>query len=236
LAAILFPVFAQAKEAAKRTVELSNGRQIGIASKLYLADNDDTMPIFFAYDSEPPADRPGHIGTEVLLLPYSKNKELFRSPLDAGGPYLAEDPGLLAAGGSYTTYHQAYGTSYRFGKCAFSVVAGVSRSNNVFKTTTKIVTETMFSEPANTRVIRLEMMPFFAKMNDPDCTRYGYDCGYFRQWSAISGAVVYADGHAKAVTSAGAFDQIIVDPDGHRGSDPTGVPAPYKNTWYWKCD
>jgi prepilin-type N-terminal cleavage/methylation domain-containing protein len=44
LAAILFPVFAQAKESAKATVCLSNLRQLGIASALYLADSDDVFP------------------------------------------------------------------------------------------------------------------------------------------------------------------------------------------------
>lgn len=44
LAAILFPVFAQAKAAAKKTVCLSNGKQIGIALMLYLGDNDDAYP------------------------------------------------------------------------------------------------------------------------------------------------------------------------------------------------
>lgn len=41
LAAILFPVFAQAKNAAKGIVCLSNMKQIGIACALYLSDNDD---------------------------------------------------------------------------------------------------------------------------------------------------------------------------------------------------
>lgn len=42
LAAILFPVFAQAKNAAKGAVCLSNMRQIGLASLLYINDSDDT--------------------------------------------------------------------------------------------------------------------------------------------------------------------------------------------------
>ena len=44
LAAILFPVFAAAKESAKLTVTMSNMNQIGKAVHLYLGDNDD---IFF---------------------------------------------------------------------------------------------------------------------------------------------------------------------------------------------
>ena len=40
LAALLFPVFAQAKESAKRTACLSNVKQIGTSTHLYLVDND----------------------------------------------------------------------------------------------------------------------------------------------------------------------------------------------------
>jgi prepilin-type N-terminal cleavage/methylation domain-containing protein len=44
LAAILFPVFAQAKAAAKNAVDISNIKQLGTASALYLNDYDDTYP------------------------------------------------------------------------------------------------------------------------------------------------------------------------------------------------
>lgn len=44
LAAILFPVFAQAKEAAKKTACASNLKNIGLAMTMYLADNDDAFP------------------------------------------------------------------------------------------------------------------------------------------------------------------------------------------------
>jgi prepilin-type N-terminal cleavage/methylation domain-containing protein len=44
LAAILFPVFAQAKVSAKKTSALSNQRQISVGLMLYMQDNDDTYP------------------------------------------------------------------------------------------------------------------------------------------------------------------------------------------------
>ncbi|MFQ3676351.1 MAG: prepilin-type N-terminal cleavage/methylation domain-containing protein [Fimbriimonadaceae bacterium] len=44
LAAILFPVFAQAKLAAKKTQTLSNIKQIGTAFQMYLVDYDDVFP------------------------------------------------------------------------------------------------------------------------------------------------------------------------------------------------
>ncbi len=45
LAAILFPVFATAKEKAKQTSCLSNNRQWGASFQLYLGDHDDTWPL-----------------------------------------------------------------------------------------------------------------------------------------------------------------------------------------------
>jgi len=45
LAAILFPVFAQAKAAAKKTVCLSQTKQVGLGAVMYAGDFDDRMPI-----------------------------------------------------------------------------------------------------------------------------------------------------------------------------------------------
>ncbi len=231
LAAILFPVFAQAKFAAKKTVDLSNAKQIGTTTKLYLGDNDDTMPIFYAYNSDPTIYADGkHRGTEVLLLPYSKSQEIFKSPLDNGSPYLAGEVGTAK---NAPSYWKAYGSSYRFGKCNFTLAAGESSGNNeIYKDKFWTVTDTQYSDPANTRVIRLEMFGFFEKKNDPDCSRYGYDCGYFSNWDPSGGSMVFADSHAKHINGAGQFDNTLVDPDGHRSGDT----HPTKGSWYWACD
>ncbi|HSI73963.1 MAG TPA: prepilin-type N-terminal cleavage/methylation domain-containing protein [Fimbriimonas sp.] len=44
LAAILFPVFAQAKDAAKKTQCVSNTKQVGLAALMYAGDNEDVLP------------------------------------------------------------------------------------------------------------------------------------------------------------------------------------------------
>src|SRR5262249_4483117 len=44
LAAILFPVFAQAREKARQATCLSNCKQIGLASNMYVQDYDETFP------------------------------------------------------------------------------------------------------------------------------------------------------------------------------------------------
>jgi prepilin-type N-terminal cleavage/methylation domain-containing protein/prepilin-type processing-associated H-X9-DG protein len=51
LAAILFPVFAQAREAARKTTCLSNMRQLGTGLTMYMDDYDSTF-FFFGHDSQ----------------------------------------------------------------------------------------------------------------------------------------------------------------------------------------
>src|SRR5438094_7219952 len=47
LAAILFPVFAHARDAAKRANCISNLRQIALAHQMYVQDNDDVLPTWY---------------------------------------------------------------------------------------------------------------------------------------------------------------------------------------------
>jgi prepilin-type N-terminal cleavage/methylation domain-containing protein/prepilin-type processing-associated H-X9-DG protein len=99
LAAILFPVFAQAKAAAKKTQCLSNMRQLGIALSMYMADYDDTC-FFFAHSVDLSRANPTapYGATREnrwwnQILPYrSENKELLVSPSDRGQvPWPGED-------------------------------------------------------------------------------------------------------------------------------------------------
>jgi len=83
LAAILFPVFAQAKTAAKGTMWLSNCRQTMVATLMYTTDNDDGMP--FVNQGNNPIGwgfgRPDYIWFE-LVQPYSKNWDISVCPVD----------------------------------------------------------------------------------------------------------------------------------------------------------
>jgi prepilin-type N-terminal cleavage/methylation domain-containing protein len=86
LAAILFPVFAQAKDAAKKTQSISNQKQIAISTLLYSADYDDYMPNS-AYFSAPEGNDPRPVIFSVYdaLQPYIKNVQVFVSPADGKG-------------------------------------------------------------------------------------------------------------------------------------------------------
>lgn len=81
LAAILFPVFAQAKEAAKKTACLSNVKQLGIAYALYSNDNDDyTVPQNTQRFNNPDKTYLSGGYWFNLLQPYAKNYDLMLCP------------------------------------------------------------------------------------------------------------------------------------------------------------
>lgn len=84
LAAILFPVFAQAREKARTAQCSSNTRQLGLAIRMYVQDYDEHYP-FGGW-------RPNDLGTwdwQNSTAPYIKNRGLFRCPSSSD---LDEDP------------------------------------------------------------------------------------------------------------------------------------------------
>ena len=83
LAAILFPVFAQAKETAKQTVCLSNTKQIGMGSHLYAADEDDRMPAWATRVPPINGGNSDYLPPEIQLLPYTKSDAIWACPSDA---------------------------------------------------------------------------------------------------------------------------------------------------------
>lgn len=77
LAAILFPVFAQAKDSAKKTKSLANIKQLNTGAIMYSADNDDMAVVGVDYTWSAWGDK---------IQPYIKNWDLYWSP--SGGPRL----------------------------------------------------------------------------------------------------------------------------------------------------
>lgn len=98
LAAILFPVFARAKTAAKQTANVSNLRQLSIAVMLYVQDNDG-YPMMSSPSSQVPRTRwPDYI------YPYVREPRMFTGPLapkEMLGKKFAHDPSLLYGGYGY---------------------------------------------------------------------------------------------------------------------------------------
>jgi prepilin-type N-terminal cleavage/methylation domain-containing protein/prepilin-type processing-associated H-X9-DG protein len=89
LAAILFPVFAAAREKARQASCASNVRQLGLATLMYVEDYDETFPLYQYADCQGYTcyqywfglrTATGWDKTKGLLYPYMKNTQIQRCP------------------------------------------------------------------------------------------------------------------------------------------------------------
>src|SRR5215210_2406146 len=82
LAAILFPVFAQAREKARQTSCLSNQKQLGTAMSMYAEDYDERYPNWKTKVPKSPDHPNGKITWVENMQPYAKNKHIWICPSD----------------------------------------------------------------------------------------------------------------------------------------------------------
>lgn len=119
LAAILFPVFARAREAARSITCISNLQQLGLGMQMYVQDYDETFPTIGTSEAAAVGDGcgelyDGHAGIGnaaqqqfvkqysygAQLYPYIKNSQLFLCPSDS-------DPKAVSGFDTTTTGPQA---------------------------------------------------------------------------------------------------------------------------------
>ena len=93
LAAILFPVFARARENARRASCQSNLKQIALGFKQYIQDYDEKYPLTNNIN-----DKTGYGGWVDILQPYLKSVQVFQCPSDTAAP------GSAANKSGYTDY------------------------------------------------------------------------------------------------------------------------------------
>ncbi len=100
LAAMVFPVFARARESARKAVCLSNVKNIALAIQMYLADNNDTLPpsehrveVLDYFETVPGGENPDYayyptcahhanpyLRWPVILDEYIKNRDVWNCP------------------------------------------------------------------------------------------------------------------------------------------------------------
>ena len=146
LAAILFPVFAQARGKARQAACLSNTKQIGLSLMQYSQDYDETYPGYrfgetgsksnpYQADARLGANAKDAVFTNQLLDPYIKSEGVWRCPSNPDAWVNFDTDGVMGNKGSG---FQSYGgqNSYGMSNYAFPSKNGLPESSVV--------------EPANT--------------------------------------------------------------------------------------
>jgi prepilin-type N-terminal cleavage/methylation domain-containing protein/prepilin-type processing-associated H-X9-DG protein len=197
LAAILFPVFAQAREKARQTACLAHSRQFGTALHMYAQDYDEVLPLYW-YGS-----RIGY--WHIVLQPYIKNMQLFICPSAANvsGSNLPQcDPRVVAPINPDPSKNEAFYGSGSYGYNNSYLGAGANWSGGGATTSLAAI-----EAPAETLAIAE-----ITKVVNPGVVYPAYEwrsttagwCGPFLRGQQLAerhsetNNVVWADGHAKA--------------------------------------
>jgi prepilin-type N-terminal cleavage/methylation domain-containing protein/prepilin-type processing-associated H-X9-DG protein len=175
LAAILFPVFARAREKARQTSCLSNMRQIGTATDMYTQDYDECFPMSIYLG-----------GTQVFtfyheLMPYMKNSQILECPSEPGRILMSELAALLPV----PLAPGIVGTGYNGNYAIFEDGPG----NPVSGANDPVVSQGELEYPAETFVMgdgEIELAP--SLFNSPVVADHN------EMFNAS-----FADGHAKAI-------------------------------------
>jgi len=94
LAAILFPVFAKAREKARQTSCLSNMKQLGLAVMMYTQDYDETYPYAYYYIDPVAGGSKGYHHWSYNAMAYVQNAQIFVCPSDKSRGLAPTNPGL----------------------------------------------------------------------------------------------------------------------------------------------
>jgi len=182
LAAILFPVFAQAREKARQTACLSHHKQLGTALMMYTQDYDEVFPPERMGGTKNwPPDDAGTTTWRFALQPYVKNEKIWICPSITPRnwfktKYLTEVPGDMLA--TYAYAGHPFICEYAKGSRGIAMAS--------------------FSQPANSLVIVESRATWFADMGPWEVVNDWGDGGNgLAHWHSGGGNWIFVDGHAK---------------------------------------
>ncbi len=172
LAGILFPVFAQARDAARRANCISNLRQIALAHQMYVQDNDDALPSWYIVGAR------GYLIWPEFLSPYYRDQRVV-------------DEGLTSA---KEKADSAWLADYTL--CAWGPGGDGTEQKPYWRWPGALVTEAETSRPMSFAEVRRpgETMQF----TDGSTGRYDSYIRRRHRNGMLNGA--FLDGHARVVT------------------------------------
>ena len=228
LAAILFPVFARAREKARQSSCTSNLKQFMLAITQYTQDYDEMLPLSVSGSDQVGPAMVGvggitqQFGVAAFLQPYVKSQQVFQCPDDNGF-----NGGSPKAGGQNvpagSQVWQAYGTSYKFTKENLSIAPSTASFSAPYKYNTAKNPDGQLGAPSgpfNSQPPYPMPLAFYARPSETRMMR----C-YVAPWEApiatgkenvfhdSANIIAFADGHVKTVVSKGQYDSYCDGPD-----------------------
>jgi prepilin-type N-terminal cleavage/methylation domain-containing protein/prepilin-type processing-associated H-X9-DG protein len=227
LAAILFPVFAQARNKARATACLSNLKQIGMATRIYSQDYDEVLVPSYLYNSKTTWE-----WWMDLLQPYVKNRDVFVCPnwsaVEVRSIHVGEKPQATRWSYGANNWHWYPGG---FDKDPDLIgPMGINRVTTYFN-----ATEASVEFPANTLYLldAISQEIYTPPQHDYCNDAKGYERPANYQGHSARGLVhfrhsdgfnaVFVDGHAKWMRRT-TYDQWARDPS-TANRDPRGKPC-----------
>lgn len=237
LAAILFPVFAQAKSQAKKTACLSNTKQLGTAMLMYSTDYDDMIVPLSIPEIDPDWNPWNRKFYSTLLMPYIKSSDLWLCPTLSGAQ--VERPGEPVYGGQFSYGVNAYLVNdLRFWTSLMNHSAVAAPAETLW------LTNTMYWVTIARNPLTLKGRPTHDPQNDPGALWWSFwrlmghpniDAGWY-QWGVrdenlsaadmkileesgerrhVGGVLnnVFVDGHAKSMKYRRVIDDLTMNPD-----------------------
>jgi len=119
LAAILFPVFAQAREKARAISCLSNTKEVGLAILQYVQDYDENVPSGVYLSNYLPG-----LAWAGQTYPYMKNAQVYKCPDDSTAPQ-------PATATTYAKYPSSYAFNYNLPRYASALASQVAPASTV---------------------------------------------------------------------------------------------------------
>jgi prepilin-type N-terminal cleavage/methylation domain-containing protein/prepilin-type processing-associated H-X9-DG protein len=216
LAAILFPVFAQAREKARQTSCLSNMKQMGLALDMYVQNYDETLPLYQdgVWDFGTPdsatrkrSDGPWRTNYLWCLQPYLKNQQIQACPSIS-----TSEVGQEITPNSRSSY---MGNGAVMGK---SLAAITNPSNIVYMQEYRLLTRVAWLRPNCSSPTRCGAWCWWGiPKNDPGYANVHMEGANF----------IYADGHAKykknSAIRSGDFGLFPDEPKEAKGTGHSGI-------------
>ncbi|MGI5818341.1 MAG: DUF1559 domain-containing protein [Armatimonadota bacterium] len=211
LAAILFPVFARARDKARQASCQSNMKQIGLAAMMYAQDYDETLPAHYGY-WVPGSTDVRYFGFYDAFSPYTNNEQVYICPSGrysitswrAGLPNTSGFYGVTMTASYGVAIHHSHFANAGFGTALWPFSGtGLSLADLQAPAEKILIAEMSTHGAGNPAQIGFNVDGSVIPMDEAGVT------GYMRYRHSGQMNVAYGDGHVKSIPQLGTYEPLM---------------------------